>query len=163
MPPTTEPVWNRVHAGLIALLAAINAQAQPTVYWNTVRKVYDFDQDTWDKSNVPGLACYPAPGSAPRTYEGGSRTVTVVQPFVIYGMIPDDRADGVSYVKRAYRLVADIHRAIYVAPDLNIAEVQRVAFPASPYIQPYILSSKLEMVEVRYGCIVKHMAKDDAP
>ncbi len=158
-----DPVWSRIHQALVSQLKIINSSQTPSGWFYTVKKVFDYLPENWDRSTIPCLAVFPAPVATPRTYLGGSRSVEATTTFEVYGCIRDDQADSVSQGLKMYRLIADVHRAVYASPNLGMPQVRRVMFPVSPALSLVLLADKTNGIEIRYSAVVIHGEQDDNP
>lgn len=158
----TEPIWVLVHEKLIALLSLIST-ANSTSYWHTIREVYEQMPATWDRAKIPAIVVQPSALPTPRVYIGGSRTVSEDLPFSVTAMLKDDQADGVGRYKRASRLMADIHRAVYSQPNLGLTRVKRVLIPAGPEIAQGPDLSGTPILQVGLVLLVELSFDDSAP
>lgn len=162
----SEPIRWLVHKALVECLEGINQKSQSPQYFNTIRKVYYDQPDTWDRSMLPALCVYPRPIPYPRALVGG-RVIKIEQPFEITAILRDDMADGITLSQRAARIISDIHRAVYtsfnVGLNLGLAQVDRVVFPNGPVASPYLIDQKPAGVEVDYQCLVQYSEMDDNP
>jgi len=158
----TEPIWPLVHDKLIALLSGIST-ANSTSYWYTVREVYEQMPATWDRAKIPAIVVQPAPGPTVRTYIGGSRTVSEELVFSLVAMVKDDQADGIGKYRRASRLMADIHRAVYAEPNLGLTRVKRVLIPSGPEVSPGPDLSGTPLLQISAALLVQLAFEDSAP
>lgn len=160
MPPSAEPVLWQINAALIAQLATIKADSDSR-FWFDIKTVLDSDPDTIDSSIIPYLCAYPAQGGLARVYEGGSRVAHTEQTFLIGATIFQDKATGMSFANLMWRLIADIHAAIYANPKLGLPNVRRVWFRQTPNFSLDLLPSKIDAVQISYSCAVEYTVQDD--
>lgn len=157
-----EPVWNLVHQGLVAALSAINT-AGTTAYWHTVKKVYDYRPPEWDASLLPAIAIYPMP-SGKRTYAEGalnSRQIQEFLPFFIEAKVRESTVFSPATI--GFRMLADIHRAVYVQPNLGLNNLRRIQFPTAPRFESGFLRSDEKTLSIHYVCVANMAYLDPTP
>lgn len=157
-----EPIWNRIVAALAAALAGIRT-ASSTAYWHTVKAVYTEAPEEWDRSRLPAISVEVVPEQEPRVYAGGSRQVNARMNFLLTVALDEDAGDVDDPYKAMQRMVADIHRALYVTPDLGLSQVRRATFPIGPVLEDGFSAGDNQVVGFRYQVVVEYSFMDDAP